>query len=452
MTMRSEPDVASPPSDVPCERIAAPTGLLAATVRCEGAAAASAVVVGTFDGATLRRVRQEALAMRARHAKRVTIEVRFVDTADARALLATLDDLAAHGIRVAPMPIAARPGLFPDSPAAALRSVATPAIASRSTAPDAASVPCSLDAPPSSPHDSRSMAADAAPPRHDATPEPRGAVPAVFPSPEPRPTDTPTPAETVADTTPDPFDLDLPFRRAWLRPLRILFDHYWRIDVSGLEHVPDTGPALIAANHSGAIPADAFMLAVALELRKPPRCLRVLYDRFVDALPLIGPLYRRLGAFPASFPNSEMMLRRGELVGLFPEGIAGVEKRFTERYRLRPFKTGAARLALRTGAPIVPVAIVGAEEAYPVVARLYRVGGLVGLPWIPITPTFPLCGVAGAVPLPSKWHMHFCPPIFAPEADGRPEDDIVAETTARLREALATGVADLLGKRRGIFV
>ena len=424
MTMRSEPDVASPSSDVPCERIAAPTGLLAATVRCEGAAAASAVVVGTFDGATLRRVRQEALAMRARHAKRVTIEARFIDTADARALLATLDDLAAHGIHVAPMPIAARPGLFPDSPAAALRSVAAPAIASRSTAPDAPSVPSSVEAPPS----------------------------AVFPSPESRPTDTPTPVETVADTTPDPFDLDLPFRRAWLRPLRILFDHYWRIDVSGLEHVPDTGPALIAANHSGAIPADAFMLAVALELRKPPRCLRVLYDRFVDALPLIGPLYRRLGAFPASFPNSEMMLRRGELVGLFPEGIAGVEKRFTERYRLRPFKTGAARLALRTGAPIVPVAIVGAEEAYPVVARLYRVGGLVGLPWIPITPTFPLCGVAGAVPLPSKWHMHFCPPIFAPEADGRPEDDIVAETTARLREALATGVADLLAKRRGIFV
>jgi 1-acyl-sn-glycerol-3-phosphate acyltransferase len=251
---------------------------------------------------------------------------------------------------------------------------------------------------------------------------------------------------------PDPFDLDPAFRRAWLRPLRILFDRYWRIEVSGLEHVPDDGPALIAANHSGAVPADAFMLAVALELRQPPRCLRVLYDRFVDALPLIGPLYRRLGAFPASFPNAELMLRRGELVGLFPEGIAGVEKRYTERYRLRPFKTGTARLALRTGTPIVPVAIVGAEEAYPVVARLYRVGGLVGLPWLPITPTFPLCGVAGAVPLPSKWHMHFCPPIPAPRADGRPEEDLVAETTARLRESLATGVADLLAKRRGIFV
>jgi len=363
------------------ERLAAPTGLLAATVRCESAGAASAVVVGTLDGATLRRVRQEALAMRARHAKLVTIEARFVDTLQARASLATLDDLAAHGISVVATPIAARPGLFPPSQA-----------------------PAQSAAPP------------------------------------------------LPDTTPDPFDLDPALRRRWLRPLRVLFDHYWRIEVSGLEHVPDVGPALIAANHSGAVPADAFMLSVALELRKPPRCLRVLYDRFVDALPLIGPLYRRLGAFPASFPNGEMMLRRGELVGLFPEGIAGVEKRFTERYRLRPFKTGTARLALRSGAPIVPVAIVGAEEAYPVVARLYRVGGLVGLPWIPITPMFPLCGVAGAMPLPSKWRMHFCPPIPAPEADGRAEEDIVAETTARVREALATGIADLLAKRRGIFV
>ena len=437
MSTRFEPDVAAPPSCVTTERITAPTGLLAATVRCESAVAASAVVVGTFDAGTLRRVRQEALAMRARHAKAVTIEARFVDTADARALLATLDDLAAHGIRVLPTPIATRS----RSSVSALAGVPQPTDAPRAPASASPSGAPDVVAPP-----------PAAPLANGAATTPDEREPTVLVQPE-RPRDHVGPAlETPVDTTPDPFDLDPPFRRAWLRPLRLLFDHYWRVEVSGLEHVPDTGPALIAANHSGAIPADAFMLAVALELRKPPRCLRVLYDRFVDALPLIGPLYRRLGAFPASFPNGEMMLRRGEIVGLFPEGIAGVEKRFTERYRLRPFKTGTARLAFRTGAPIVPVAVVGAEEAFPVVARLYRVGGLVGLPWIPITPTFPLCGVAGAVPLPSKWRMHFCPPIPAPEADGRPEEEIVAETTVRLREVLATGIADLLAKRRSIFV
>jgi 1-acyl-sn-glycerol-3-phosphate acyltransferase len=232
-----------------------------------------------------------------------------------------------------------------------------------------------------------------------------------------------------------------------------MFEQYWRVDVTGLEHVPATGPALVVANHSGAVPADAFMLAAALELRHPQRrCLRVLFDKFVDALPLIGDLYRRLGAVTASLPNAERLLARGELVGLFPEGIAGVEKRCTERYRLRPFKTGTARLSVRTGSPIIPVAIVGAEEAYPVVARLYRAGRLVGLPWIPVTPLFPLCGVAGAIPLPTKWSMHFGEPILPPPADGRSEDVRVAELTSRVRDAIETSLGRLLAKRSGIFL
>jgi 1-acyl-sn-glycerol-3-phosphate acyltransferase len=162
--------------------------------------------------------------------------------------------------------------------------------------------------------------------------------------------------------------------------------------------------------------------------------------------------FARLGGVSASLANAQLLLGRGEVLGLFPEGIAGVEKHCTERYQLRPFKTGTARLAVRTGAPIVPVSIVGAEEAYPVVARLYRTGRLVGVPWIPITPTFPLCGIAGALPLPTKWRMHFGEPIFAPARNGRSEDDLVAETTARVRTAIATGLGDLLAKRQGIFV
>jgi 1-acyl-sn-glycerol-3-phosphate acyltransferase len=223
--------------------------------------------------------------------------------------------------------------------------------------------------------------------------------------------------------------------------------------VSGLEHVPASGPALVIANHSGAVPADAFMLAAALTLRHPARrSLRMLYDKFVDALPFIGELYRRLGAVSASLANAELLLRRGELVGLFPEGIAGVEKLCTERYRLRTFKTGTARLSVRTGSPVVPVAIVGAEEAYPVVARLYRAGNLVGLPWIPVTPFFPLCGVAGGLPLPTKWSMHFGAPILPPPDDGRPEEERVAVLTARIRDAVEASLAALLAKRGGIFL
>ena len=176
----------------------------------------------------------------------------------------------------------------------------------------------------------------------------------------------------------------------------------------------------------------------------------MLYDKFVDALPWIGPLYNRLGGVPSSFANAELLLRRGEALAIFPEGIAGVEKRWLERYQLRAFKTGTARLSLATGSPIVPVAIVGAEEAYPVVARLYRAGRIVGVPWIPVTPLFPLCGVAGAIPLPSKWHIRFCPPIHPPDA-AIDDEDAVAELTARVRRSIALALGDLLLTRRGVF-
>jgi 1-acyl-sn-glycerol-3-phosphate acyltransferase len=257
----------------------------------------------------------------------------------------------------------------------------------------------------------------------------------------------------AAASVPDPFGLDHQLRARAIPFFRFLFERYWRIELSGMEHVPTSGPGLIVANHSGAVPADAFMLATALALHHPEqRCLRVLFDKFVDDLPFIGDLYRRLGAVTASLANAELLLGRGELVGLFPEGIAGVEKLCTERYRLRPFKTGTARMSIRTGSPVVPVAIVGAEEAYPVIARLYRAGRVVGLPWIPVTPLFPICGVAGGLPLPSKWAMHFCAPIAPPPADGRPESARVAELTERIRGAIEGALRTLLAKRRGIFV
>lgn len=251
--------------------------------------------------------------------------------------------------------------------------------------------------------------------------------------------------------SPDPFGLDRAFHARWLPLLGFFADHYWRIAVDGLEHVPDEGPVLIAANHSGAVPADAAMLAATLARHHPARRrLRLLYDRTVEQLPLLPGFYRRFGGVPASLRNAETLLERGEAVGLFPEGVHGLEKTWRDRYRLRPFRSGTARLALRTGTPIVPVAIVGAEEAYPVVARLYRAGELVGLPWIPVTPLFPLCGVAGALPLPTKWHIRFGGPIMPPGPDAN--EAAVSALTETLRAAIDLNLTALLASRRGVFV
>lgn len=419
--MRSEPHAIAPatPSATPDAdaRARHVLGLLAASLYPTEGSHRALTFVADLDDDAIARVRREALALRVRHGTPVTVELRYVADTRATTMVATLADLAAHEVRIVTAPIGGASATTVPAALAALRG-------------ETASTP-----PPAS---SATVAGSVEALRAAANAMPRPEL---------------TPPRVAAADEPDPFGLDRAFRAYTIPIFRFMFDQYWRTRVTGMENVPETGPALVVANHSGAVPADAFMLAAALELRHPGRrCLRVLYDKFVDALPFVGDVYRRLGGVSASLPNAERLLQRGELVGLFPEGIAGVEKRCTERYRLRPFKTGTARLSVRTGSPVIPVAIVGAEEAYPVVARLYRVGRFVGVPWIPVTPTFPLCGVAGALPLPTKWSMHFGAPIPPPPADGRSEDARVAELTGRIRAAIESSLSDLLAKRDGIFL
>jgi 1-acyl-sn-glycerol-3-phosphate acyltransferase len=443
--VRSEPHAIAPatPSSTPDAdaRARRVLGLLAASLYPTEGSQRALTFVTDFDDDAIARVRREALALRVRHGAPVTVELRYVTDARAASMIATLADLAAHEVRIVTTPIGGQSATRVPAALAALRGevtsepVAAPAIAPGAS-PARAAVLSMHRAGVSPPSATMTASLEALRAAADAMTRPEPAPPRI----------------AVADEH-DPFGLDRAFRAYTIPIFQFMFEQYWRTRVSGMENVPATGPGLVVANHSGAVPADAFMLAAALELRHPERrCLRVLYDKFVDALPFVGDLYRRLGGVSASLPNAERLLRRGELVGLFPEGIAGVEKRCTERYRLRPFKTGTARLSVRTGSPVIPVAIVGAEEAYPVVARLYRVGRLVGVPWIPVTPLFPVCGIAGALPLPSKWSMHFGTPIPPPPADGRSEDARVAELTSRIRAAIESSLCDLLAKRDGIFL
>lgn len=209
----------------------------------------------------------------------------------------------------------------------------------------------------------------------------------------------------------DEFGLDTEFRNRALGVSRFLYEKYWRVDARGMRNVPRRGPVILISNHSGTIPFDAIMISCALENAGYPRPTRFLYDRFVDALPWIPDLYRKAGGVVATHENAERLLEDGALIGLFPEGVPGLAKLYSERYVLQPFSTGFVRLALRHRAPIIPVAVVGAEEIYPLMGRSAALGKLLGAPYLPVTPFFPLLGPLGMIPLPTKWSIRFGRPI-----------------------------------------
>ena len=251
------------------------------------------------------------------------------------------------------------------------------------------------------------------------------------------------------------YDVDRSLRER-LRPFaRFLFERWWRVELRGLANVPAEGPVILVGNHSGAIPVDALMLAYALDhdhRASPRRVARVLYDRFVDGIPALAELYRRTGGVPARYAIADELLGRGELVVIFPEGVGGVSKLFEERYRLQRFSTSAARLAWKHRAPIIPFAVVGAEEAYPVIGRSEEAGARLGAPYLPITPFFPMLGPLGMFPLPSKWSIAFGSAVrLHRERRYRAGTDFEA-MTERLRRSVALLVERGLSARDSVFL
>jgi 1-acyl-sn-glycerol-3-phosphate acyltransferase len=250
------------------------------------------------------------------------------------------------------------------------------------------------------------------------------------------------------------FDPDLT-DHALLPLLRPLFSSYFRVEAQGLEHVPDDRGALVVANHSGTLPVDALMTIVALHDEHPAkRRLRLLGADLVFEMPFIGAMARKMGTTLACNEDAERLLTEKELVGVFPEGFKGIGKPFRERYTLQRFgRGGFVTAALRTGAPIIPCAIVGAEEIYPMIGNAKTAARLFGLPYFPITPTFPLLGPLGLVPLPSKWLIAFGEPIeTAPYGPGAAEDPmLVFNLTDQVRETIQQAIYQLLLQRRSVF-
>ncbi|HEY1360275.1 MAG TPA: lysophospholipid acyltransferase family protein [Thermoleophilaceae bacterium] len=235
-----------------------------------------------------------------------------------------------------------------------------------------------------------------------------------------------------------------------------LYERWWRVRTTGVQHVPAHGRALLAANHAGILPWDATMISFAIQREHPlPRYPRFLVLNWAFDLPFISVAMRKVGGVVASPYNAIQLLQRDELVAVFPEGVKGAGKPFGERYRLQRFgRGGFVEIALRTRSPIVPVAVVGSEEIYPKLGESPLAARLIGAPYFPLTPTFPWLGALGTVPLPSRWRIEFCEPIPTDEYGPEAAEDraLVFELSERVRETIQEKLYENLVSRGAAFV
>jgi 1-acyl-sn-glycerol-3-phosphate acyltransferase len=253
----------------------------------------------------------------------------------------------------------------------------------------------------------------------------------------------------------DQFGFDPELNSALLMPAALaLYRNWFRVQARGMANVPDRGAALIVANHSGVLPLDAIMLQAGVFADHPAeRNLRLLGADLVYTLPGLSSLARRSGHTRADPGEARRLLGAGELVGVFPEGFKGIGKPFSERYRLQRFgRGGFARTALQAGVPIIPCAIVGAEEIYPMLGNSAALARALRLPYFPLTPLFPWLGPLGAVPLPSNWIIEFCTPVATSgQPLPEPDEDLVACLAERVRDTIQAKLDGLVVARGPAF-
>jgi 1-acyl-sn-glycerol-3-phosphate acyltransferase len=251
------------------------------------------------------------------------------------------------------------------------------------------------------------------------------------------------------------FDPDLT-ENVVLPVFKQFYDKWFRVEVNGVDNIPAEGGALLVANHAGGLwPLDSAMTAVAVHSEHPARrYLRMLGADLMFGTPGLGSFARKTGSTLACNEDAERLLAAGELVGVWPEGYKGIGKPFADRYKLQRFgRGGFVHAALTTGVPIIPVSVIGSEEIHPVLGNAKTVARVLGLPYFPLTPTFPWLGPLGLVPLPSKWYIEFGAPIetagYGPDAA---EDAVtVFDLTDRVRETIQSTLYRLLVQRRSVW-
>jgi len=253
----------------------------------------------------------------------------------------------------------------------------------------------------------------------------------------------------------DEFGMDEVVLRTARPVLDFLYDQYWRVSLAGVEHLPDAGPCLLVANHSGLLPYDGLMLAHGIERSHPSgERPRFFVADWLITLPFVQSYLARLGGVRACRENAERLLESKRFVIAFPEGVKGAAKVFRERYRLKRLgRGGVLRLAIESGVPLVPVGIVGAEEAHPILFKWTTPARAMGLPFLPVTPTFPLLGPLGFLPLPTKWVIRIGEQLSLAHLspDSSSDELLISRLTEDLR-AQIQGLVDVgLAERESVW-
>jgi 1-acyl-sn-glycerol-3-phosphate acyltransferase len=236
---------------------------------------------------------------------------------------------------------------------------------------------------------------------------------------------------------------------------QFLYQRYWRVQVSGIENIPDEGRAFLVSNHSGQLPFDGSMVSLAVFNEHPAqRIVRTLYDSWFSSMPVISRLFVKLGQTSANEENGIRLLEQEQLVAVYPEGYKGIGKLYKDRYRLARFGQGGfVRMALQTGAPMIPVAVVGAEETYISLAKSDFIARLIGIPYFPISPTFPWLGLLGFVPIPTKWYIDIGEPVVTDVYPSESADNLmlVSQLTDQMRNRVQEMVYARLSQRNSVL-
>ncbi len=251
----------------------------------------------------------------------------------------------------------------------------------------------------------------------------------------------------------DPLGLDPVAAEMMWHIINFLYRDYFRVDVTGTEHIPGSGAAVLAANHAGAaLPYDAVMMSAAVANEAPtPRRVRTVGTEILNMVPFVSHWYRKAGGAYASREDAQWILGNGHLLGVFPEGVAGFQKAQRDAYTTQRFgRGGFVDLAMRAGAPIIPVAIVGSEEVHPVLFTSKRLAALVRMVF-PQQRVEEMAVFINPLPLPVKWYIEFLEPIDVGPATDRPDRLTVLELSEEVRGRIQTALDRTLARRDSIF-